>query len=291
MVESYGAYDCCPTCVPDNICDAAVCPKYPCKENQVEIDDGCCTICVGAVDCTMVDCAPVQCEAGMVPTIYDDSCCPVCDYAECDEELDCPEISCAQNETAIVLANECCPTCVAENYCDTIACPMFAGDCPEDDDYRVQKSGSCCSYCAGTVCEDDENTRCNSDDVPVCAPGYFRGENCTEVVPESDRFEIRIEITITGITLSEDDIKFFIANTLNIDAMYITVDKTGDSTFVITVSWDKTNPPQDLDETAIESQIDSVIAANPNFTKATNPSSDAIKLTASVALAVVALAF
>jgi hypothetical protein len=166
---------------------------------------------------------------------------------------------------------------------------MFVGDCPEDDDYHVQKSGSCCSYCAGTVCQDSENTRCDSEDRPVCAPGYFRGENCTEVVPESDRVEIRIEITVEGIQLTEEDIKFFIAKKLGIDAMYIAVDRSADSTFVITVSWDKTSPPQNFDESAVQEQLDNIISANPNFTKAYNPSSNAMKVTASVVLIAVAL--
>lgn len=141
---------------------------------------------------------------------------------------------------------------MADDYCDSVVCPMFAGNCPEDDDYHVQKAGSCCSYCAGTVCEDTENTRCDSDDTPVCSPGYYRGEGCADVVPESDRIEIHIEITVNGIILTEEDIKFFIAKKLGIDAMYITVDKTGDSTFVIAISWEKTSP-EDLDESAANS--------------------------------------
>lgn len=290
--EFYGAYDCCPSCLPSNICDTVDCAEVECEDNEQELDDGCCTVCVPAVNCKMVECPTLECADGMMPTVYDDWCCPMCDYLWCedDDELDCPEIECAANETAIVLADSCCPTCLPNNYCAGVMCPMFVGECPEDDDYHVQKTGSCCSYCAGTVCQDSETTRCDSDDRPVCAPGYYRGENCTEVVPESDRVEIRIEITITGITLTADDIKFFIANKLNIDAMYITVEKTGDSTFVITISWDKTSAPEDLDESAIQEQVDNIISANPNFNKAVNPSSGAMKVVASVALIAAALA-
>lgn len=60
-----------------------------------------------AVDCTMVDCAPVECKNGMVPAMWDDGCCPYCDYVSYCDEVDCPDVSCAENETAIVLANEC----------------------------------------------------------------------------------------------------------------------------------------------------------------------------------------
>lgn len=71
--------------------------------------------------------------------------------------------------------------------------------------------------------------------------------------------------------------------------MYISVDKTADSTFVITVSWDKTSPPQNLDESAVQEQRDNIISANPNFTKADNPSSNAMKVSDSVVLIAVAL--
>jgi hypothetical protein len=52
---------------------------------------------------------------------------------------------------------------------------------------------------------------------------------------------------------------------------------------------DKTRPPQNLDESAVQEQLDNIISANPNFTKAYNPSSNAMKVTASVVLIAVAL--
>jgi hypothetical protein len=287
-----GPYDCCAVCRPVDSCSSDDCPDAECRDGEQTVFNGCCKVCVPKVDCSSVMCPDILCLNGSKPRIEDDRCCPVChEERECEDDVVCPAIGCGEGQVDVRVEDECCPICRDADYCDTVVCPVFEGECPDDDDYRVQKDGACCPYCAGTICKDSIETRCDGFDRPVCAPGFFRGENCSEVVPEKDRFELTIEITVKGITLTPEDIKFFIANKLGLDPMYVTVDLIGDNTFVITVSWDRTNPPKGVDEAEMESKVEEVIASNSNFTAKKSSASTLVAGSILAILAVVALAF
>ncbi len=263
-------------------CNLVDCPQeVDCEDHEMEVQAGCCSVCMPRVDCEDVECPPIECAEGQHKRMRDEHCCPVCvDTRDCHKDAAnataCPDLNCAEGETLVQGEDDCCPRCVPENACNSVLCPAFTGDCPDDDDYHVKKNGTCCSYCPGTVCRDTVTTRCDSFDRPVCAPGWYRGDNCSEPVPESERVSIQVEITVNGLSLTAEDIKFFIANKLNIDAMYIGVDMTANNTFVITISWAVDAPPAGMDQAAIEQAVSQAIATNPNFVTATKKESTSV---------------
>jgi hypothetical protein len=89
-------------------------------------------------------------------------------------------------------------------------------------------------------------------------------------VPANERLEIRIEITVSGISLEVSDIKTFIANKLEIDPVFITVTNNGD-TYTVIISDDATNPS--LNFGALQEQVDEVIESSSFFNKATSSGS------------------
>ncbi len=255
--------DCCPVCVPKATCEIE-CPRVDCSDGEREVTIGCCPVCVAKLDCSLIQCPALECTEGILYS--ENSCCPKCAVPDpCEEVESCPKLNCTNGEIAVRVDGECCEICRSEDYCDKISCPQFTGDCPaaEDEDFMIKRDGTCCPYCP--TCRDTERTRCDRNDKPVCAPGFWRGPDCSEEVPANERLEISIEITVTRLALSESDIKTFISNKLGIDPVFITVTKNGD-TFTVIISDDATNPS--LDFGALQAQANEVIDSSSFFKKA-----------------------
>jgi hypothetical protein len=141
--------------------------------------------------------------------------------------------------------------------------------CPEDQ--WIQRDGSCCPQCS--ACEDTAEKRCNWNDDPVCAKGFYTGDDCSTPVPPENRVTAEFTVTVctnpTCIQFTDQQVKTALANKGQVPPEHITVETVSSdadkccTTYAVTVADEKDNPEIDVDEA--KNQIVDALKNDPSY--------------------------
>jgi len=123
--------------------------------------------------------------------------------------------------------------------------------------------------------------RCDWNDDPVCAKGFFTGDDCSEPIPPDQRESVEITILFCSTSCTQStpqQIKTAIANKAYIPPEFLTIEIKSFSAddcctkYLVTVADEKATPSIDVNDA--KSAITTALAEDPSY-KIEGPSTSA----------------